>query len=422
MIADDAPLTSRSPERQMHERPANFSTAGEANERAMQDLSDPASSGNGAAPPSKPRPFYFVLQDALARLPVYGMPPAERAILGAIASHAGRDGTNAYPSMQRISKLTGYGVSTIVRAVEELIAHHWLRRSLRRDPETGAATSNLYAIALDGRAWGEDQKAKRTRRPPTKRRNQHGDSLQSADTPSPPLGVTPLQTADTPSPPGGHPLSAARQQTSHEPPSNLPREPPSNPPIALPRVGSDGSGQALLFRPLDAPGDPPPAVEELPPPLKPRRKPAKAEASPKEPTAAERYAAAYVAGFEAEGHTITPPTKSEAELIGRVCATHARYVDGSPITGEALEKWIRRQARRFVSTVDGSRHAGGYGAFGFRRFCDDSPPDRPRPPGETPAPPPPEPRPVYTPEQQAQLERFRRMARGERAPAEVSDG
>jgi hypothetical protein len=190
------------------------------------------------------------------------------------------------------------------------------------------------------------------------------------------------------------------------------------------RSRGDVEGQALLFRPLDPPGDPPPpAAEELPPPPKPRRMPAKAEAAPKVPTAAERYAAAYVDGFAAEGHTITPPTKSEAGVIGRVCATHARYTDGTPITGEALERWIRKQARRFVSNVDGSRHAGGYSAFGFRRFCDDNPPDKPRPPGEAPpSPPAPLERPVYTPEQQALADRFQRMARGEGRAGAVIDG
>jgi hypothetical protein len=148
-----------------------------------------------------------------------------------------------------------------------------------------------------------------------------------------------------------------------------------DPSYAPPRVAADGSGQALLFLPLDPPGDPPPPAE-LPPPPKPRRMPAKAEAAPKVPTAAERYAAAYVDGFAAEGksrkgataqgryldafvagirdagHVVSRPTASAGKLLGAACQVHALDGAGRPITGDALPVWIRSEAAAFRRAVN----------------------------------------------------------------------
>jgi hypothetical protein len=395
-MSDDAPITSRSGE---------------------------SVSAGASAPPSGRRAFAFVLRDRLADLRIDAIPTVERAVLLVIASYADPSGANAWPSIAGIRRVTGHALSRIVEAVQALAARGWLRCHERRDPKTKARTSTGYTVSLAGELWPESE-ARAKRRATSK--------LRPGGKPPSPSGATsfrdllprdgepPFRATEAPFPSGAEPLSARRNGSAHDQPMINPVDQPIT---AAPRGAPDGSGQALLFHPVDHSEDvphPPTAAEEPPPK---RRRVAKDPAAPKVPTAAERYAAAYVAGFAAEGHTITPPTKSESELIGRVCATHARYTDGSPITGEALERWIRKQARRFVSNVDGSRHAGGYGAFGFRRFCDDNPPDRPRPPGEVPpAPPAPPERPVYTPEQQAMADRFVRMGRGERVPAGVPGG
>jgi hypothetical protein len=360
----------------------------------------PITSRSGSTGPAYDHRSVLIAADRRRRtIPVKALPLVPRAVWVALAGRANEHGI-AWPTIDTLAADAGTFTSTVRRALDWLIAKGWVTVVEPGSPRASARLRvNLEPVPPAGVA---------ERYPLKPRRRGSGALSEGARSEHPGVAERVIR---------GSGASTEDHRKDHR------KDHKEDPSYAPPRVAADGSGQALLFRPVDHPEDvppPPPAAEEPPPK---RRRAAKDPAAPKVPTAAERYAAAYVAGFAAEGHTITPPTKSEAELIGRVCATHARYTDGSPITGEALERWIRKQARRFVSNVDGTRHAGGYGAFGFRRFCDDNPPDRPRPPGEVPpAPPAPPERPVYTPEQQAMADRFVRMGRGERVPAGVPGG
>lgn len=183
----------------------------------------PATSRSGAA-----RPFIFVLLDVFDAMPVHAMPRAERAVLIAIAAHAHPDGTGAFPSLARMSRRIGYGTSAIVEAIQELSRRRWLLVAERRDPETGAATSNGYTVLLDGERWGEDEAAKRKRRPPLRRAEPASDPFRRAEAPFPPGGSPLHHTAEGASPHGGSPLSAGRQLTANEHPMIPQSEQPRN--------------------------------------------------------------------------------------------------------------------------------------------------------------------------------------------------
>ncbi len=326
----------------------------------------------------KPRPFAFVLDDTLARLPIHGMPPAERSVLRAIATHAGPDGEGAFPSFDRLSRLTGLGVSTVAKTIKVLCDRAWLTRESRRDPDTGASTSNVYRVVLDGKPWGEEQARKRKRNPPSNRRTppiqsaQPGQGVQSADTPHPIGAVTGVQSAE-----GGCPPDAK------DPFSNPPREPPINPPS---RPHARAGGQQSLLPDLETSTAKATEPKE-PKPAKPPRV--------KAPKAEDLYAEAYVAGHRDAGFSMTPLSKSERGLLGPIAATHARFRDDSPITGDLLLRWIRERARDFRDFVcEKSGFRSNVSPFGFRAWLDagHDGAKRWRPPGAEAAPPPEPPR------------------------------
>ena len=305
---------------------------------------------------SKPRPFVFQLDDVLAALPLHGMPPTERSILRAIATHAGPDGTGAFPSLERVSRLTGHGISTVVKAIKVLASdgRRWLSKVARRDEKTGAATSNGYTVHLDGAPWGDEQATKRKRKPPERAplsiRRTPPTNFHPTDTPSSPDGIAPLHPTDTPSSPD-----------AQDPFFNPPREPSINPP-SRPRARA-GAQQSLLpdLDGATATGTPLPASGV-------REKPAK---PPREKTAGERYADAFVQAFTDRGRTVSRPTTNEVTLLGKLCRDHARDRAGVVLVGDALPVWIRAQVGAMVDGVDDpTRHRGGLSVLGLRHWLD----------------------------------------------------
>lgn len=72
--------------------------------------------------------------------------PNHKIVLLAIADHAHDDGTNAWPSAERISAMTGYSVRSVRRLIHEMVGAGYLRIE---HAGTGRSTSR-YAIPLHG--------------------------------------------------------------------------------------------------------------------------------------------------------------------------------------------------------------------------------------------------------------------------------
>lgn len=99
-----------------------------------------------------------------------------------------------------------------------------------------------------------------------------------------------------------------------------------------------------------------------------REKPAK---PPREKTAGERYADAFVQAFTDRGRTVSRPTTNEITLLGKLCRDHARDRSGAVLVGDALPVWIRAQVGAMVDGVDDpTRHRGGLSVLGLRHWLD----------------------------------------------------
>jgi len=96
--------------------------------------------------------------------------------------------------------------------------------------------------------------------------------------------------------------------------------------------------------------------------------------------AEDRYADAFAKGQASQGFPITPLASSDKKLLGTIAAAHARYRDGSPITGEALVQWFYQRARDFRGDKpDTSFVRGGASPIGFRTWLDNGGDGKPRP-------------------------------------------
>jgi hypothetical protein len=94
------------------------------------------------------------------------------------------------------------------------------------------------------------------------------------------------------------------------------------------------------------------------------------QALPKPPSANERYRAAYVAGIAdaAPGRTFSAPRTMGLEFIEALRA-HALDAERRPLTGDALDAWIRETAAEFRRAKDGeSDFWDGYHP-GRKGFC-----------------------------------------------------
>lgn len=209
------------------------------------------------------RPFAQVLADCLAKLEIHELPPTHRTILLVIALHAGPDGKGAFPSINRIRAITGYSLSVIVEGLRDLSdaqdqPPNWMGRERRYNPETGAKTSTVYDLRLDGKRWPKSAaKAKRkalSRLPPGGKRAV--DPPLPQDTTTYAAGhneAAPLlcQTQD-PMPQDTRPLCRVAQDPivpdTTDQPSNSPSDQPSNSPSdpATPGAADPPKGQTRI--------------------------------------------------------------------------------------------------------------------------------------------------------------------------------
>ena len=100
---------------------------------------------------------------------------------------------------------------------------------------------------------------------------------------------------------------------------------------------------------------------------------------PRERTAAERYADAFVEAFTLRGRTVSRPTTAETAMLGKLCRDHARDRAGAALVGDALPVWIRAQVVAMLDGVeDFTRHRGGASVHGLRHWLDTAGPARVR--------------------------------------------
>ena len=122
----------------------------------------------------------------------------------------------------------------------------------------------------------------------------------------------------------------------------IPPNPPSGGAGEGPAAGREGPESPPALRLVLAP-------DALPPPVaQPRPRKPKPDGGTV-PTSMQRYAAAYAAGVvDAAGGVFTPPTDSHAQYVFRsVLKVHALDGGGKPLTGEALDAWIRASAAEY---------------------------------------------------------------------------
>ncbi len=97
-------------------------------------------------------PFFQVPNELLEdeRTSVYHI-----AVFAALAMHANHD-RRAWPSVNRLSKLTGVSRRKVVSVIQEVQDFGWLKVSQRWDAERGGNTSNMYELqpSLQGSAHG----------------------------------------------------------------------------------------------------------------------------------------------------------------------------------------------------------------------------------------------------------------------------
>lgn len=296
----------------------------------------------------------------------HNMPANARLVLLALANRA-KSG-RAWQSVATLAAETGRGQSTVKACLAELEDHGCIRHDGWHG-KMGHA-SKVFAIIVSGwKPWQPN--GDRHRAPPSSRRqsNRGGE-------------IAAVQLSDS--------------QTVAVRPSNGGYKPLSEPPI----------------EPLREPTAPiAPGVQALPGfegVAAAAKKPAKVAKPPKPPPApkaskvlaADQYAAAYIAGHAAAGGTMAALTTAEKAFLGRAASAHARYRDGSPITGDELVAWFRRRAEDFRRHVeDFAHHAGGSSPRGFLAWLNNGHDGASRPwaPGTKPAPLPHAPTPLRMP-------------------------
>lgn len=195
-----------------------------------------------------PKPFAFQLADLLASLPPFAMPPAERAVLFALATHANPDGGDCFPSQTRVRALCGLSVSKIVEVTKALADRHWITR--RVEYRNGEVVKTIYVLSLDGIRWTAEERGKSGRALPVRSRVPR----MAVDVPStagglPRPGVEGSPALDR----GSHAVEIGVPRTAQripqENPSVIPQE---KPPI---RAGGVSIGElAVPPRPLALPG------------------------------------------------------------------------------------------------------------------------------------------------------------------------
>jgi hypothetical protein len=104
---------------------------------------------------------------------------------------------------------------------------------------------------------------------------------------------------------------------------------------------------------------------------------------PPRPSGENAYSAAWRRGHEKafNGGPVMPLSKSDANYLGQVCATHARRRkigsrETEPITGAELLAWIEEHVAEFrAACPDPERISGGWRVYGFGKWLDEHPPE-----------------------------------------------
>jgi hypothetical protein len=281
----------------------------------------------------------------LREVPAKDLPLVPRAVLRCLADRANEDRI-AWPALVTLAQDAGTTVPTVRRALDELLA---LGRIRVVKPAT-ARDSARYEVLLEPL-------------PPHERPARPEVTLRS---PSKPVRVN--------APIGQGERSVQSEVTERSARVNAPftedhrkgsKKDHTEDPNGHVRAhvgGGDPPGQRAV--PFGPSPDAPATSTPIPASGKRAKKPG-------EPTAAERYIAAFVAGLAEGGRRITPPRASDGALLGRVAATHARTAAGSRIVGDALLAWIRNTATRFAKAITRPEmHRGGISAFGLQTWLD----------------------------------------------------
>lgn len=348
---------------------------------------------------------------ALEGMKAHSMPSAHRLVWLMYAQHA-NDHDRAWPSLALLHDETGYGRTKLAEVIIDLVEHGYLVPD--GNVGEGLRRSARYVVRIEGTPWPEDSRASLARSVDVARASRRAN-------------VKPLAARETSDPPGEQAVSrpanvsrlAARQSASRPASTNLPGthqiNPPDQPPITPARARAGDHGQTTIAF------GPSPGTTTTPPAPTAEEAQQKAFKGPKRPKAraSDGYADAWVQGNEDAGCRVSRPTASGVACLGRAAATHARYRDGEPITGDDLLKWLRVKARKFREGVeDPSKQRGGMTPFGFLQWLDDDPDTRAQPwrrPEERAAEAqrkaaPPEPLPKYTlADQELQLKFKRRL-------------
>lgn len=330
------------------------------------------------------------------------MPTHCRHVFAHMANRADNHDQTFRVGLALVASDTGLGISTVRKAVQELLERGWLIDRGLHGPANRAVRA--FQVRTDGEAWPEPALEQRRRETPTERRQRlaHRAAPGLAPDGGPPSHGNPASHPAVTRPRAGRQPGLAPDGDS--PPDLPPISPPNTPIVHAPaRVGGgDPPRQRTIpFRPSGP-------AEATPVPTsgtRPKR-------APGEPTAGERYIAAFVAGLADGGRRITPPRGTDGALLGRTAATHALHPDGTPIVGEELIAWFRKTARRFAQAVTRPEvHRGGISAFGLQTWLDNgAPKQEPREDDDEADPDPMAPEPPRWEAPRPSLENFRRKA------------
>ena len=78
-----------------------------------------------------------------------GLKPRARLVLQVLVLHCNKEG-ECFPSIKTIAAKCGYGVSTVKRALDELVKAGYIVKQARFDErKNGGQTSNLYTLCSD---------------------------------------------------------------------------------------------------------------------------------------------------------------------------------------------------------------------------------------------------------------------------------
>lgn len=292
----------------------------------------------------------------------HNMPRDCRAILIHMANRAGKGRVYQF-GLELLCSDADLGIVTVRRCIAELLERGWLEHRGWSGPRNNAV--RCFAIRTDAAGTWPVSTAHRRESPPERRARMAREAEPTRDDDPTPPSEPPDDE------PASHPVQPRPDVEPVPGPTSHVNKPPDLPPKITTRsttqdLGPDrtGSDDLPLF------GGSSGAAPSTSPEQRGRRRAAKQKREPVV-RAEDRYADAYERGHRDAGFPITALTPSEKKRLGPIAATHARYRDNTPITGEALVQWFYRRARAFRREVpDPSRHRGGASPFGFGAWLD----------------------------------------------------